>query len=387
MAYDHGRWILQARKGPASPTRRGPRRAAMPACGHHRGRVLLTEILPRGCLSLVNRVMGKEAARRSDRRLLPQRRPERRCSGRSAALAGVHPRDHGRHLVSHRGHEDSPKKVLLDQRKRRSRRSDQYNEGLITDGERYNKVVDIWAQVAEQVTGEMMNEDRHRVVSGTRRTGAEKPAVVQPHLHHGRLGRRKTSSRSASWPVCAALMAKPSGEIIETPITPTSAKVCRFSKYFISTHGARKGSGRYGAEDRQLRLPDPAPGRRGAGRDHRRLRLRHAGKGIEMTPLVEGGEIIGAWRPHLGRVALEDVMSRTPATSSSANDGSPRRRCRDRELGGIDKVKIRSVLTCQTRRGICVQCYGRDLARGCWSTSAKRSASSRRSRSASRARS
>ena len=184
------------------------------------------------------------------------------------------------------------------------------------------------------------------------------------------------------------LMAKPSGEIIETPITANFREGLTVLQYFISTHGARKG------------LADTALKTANSGYLTRRLvdvaqdsiiTEYDCGTldGIEMTPLVEGGEIIeGLGDRILGRVALEDILD--PFTGEvlvRANEEIDEDKVGEIEDAGIERVKIRSVLTCQSRHGICVKCYGRDLAAATWSTSARRSASSRRSRSASRARS
>ena len=244
---------------------------------------------------------------------------------------------------------------------------EQYTEGLITDGERYNKVVDIWAQVAEQDRQGDDGRDRLRGWSRTRRRARRRS--------------RRRSTRSSSWPTRApaartqqirqlagmrGLMAKPSGEIIETPITTNFREGLSVLQYFISTHGARKG------------LADTALKTANSGYLTRRLvdvaqdaiiTEYDCGTmdGIEMTPLVEGGEIIEQLGERiLGRVALEDIVD--PYTGEvlvRAERGDRRGQGHARSTtAGIDKVKIRSVLTCQTRRGICVECYGRDLARG-----------------------
>ena len=162
------------------------------------------------------------------------------------------------------------------------------------------------------------------------------------------------------------LMAKPSGEIIETPITANFREGLTVLQYFISTHGARKG------------LADTALKTANSGYLTRRLvdvaqdsiiTEQDCGTldGIEMTPLVEGGEIIERLGDRvLGRVALEDI--RDPFTNEvlvRANEeiDEDRVQCH-RGFAGLERVKIRSVLTCQSRRGVCVRCYGRDLARG-----------------------
>ena len=162
------------------------------------------------------------------------------------------------------------------------------------------------------------------------------------------------------------LMAKPSGEIIETPITANFREGLSVLQYFISTHGARKG------------LADTALKTANSGYLTRRLvdvaqdaiiTEFDCGTldGIEMAPLVEGGEIIEPLGDRiLGRVALDDIVD--PVTGevlvARQRARSTRNASSKIEDAGIDQVRIRSVLTCQTRRGICVECYGRDLARG-----------------------
>ena len=234
---------------------------------------------------------------------------------------------------------------------------EQYTEGLITDGERYNKVIDIWAQVAEQ---DRQGDD-----------GRDRLRDRQGRGHRRGEARRRRSTRSSSWPTRApvartqqirqlagmrGLMAKPSGEIIETPITTNFREGLSVLQYFISTHGARKG------------LADTALKTANSGYLTRRLvdvaqdaiiTEFDCGtmEGIEMTPLVEGGEIIEQLGDRiLGRVALEDVVDPVHRRSARRPERGDRRGQASSKIdaAGIDKVKIRSVLTCQTRRGICV---------------------------------
>jgi DNA-directed RNA polymerase subunit beta' len=179
-------------------------------------------------------------------------------------------------------------------------------QGLITDGERYNKVVDIWAEVTDRIADEMMEKlgVQTRSTTGGQAAGPE----LQSDLHDGRL--RRPRQRAADPPArgMRGLMAKPSGEIIETPITANFREGLTVLQYFISTHGARKG------------LADTALKTANSGYLTRRLvdvaqdsiiTERDCGTidGIEMTPLVEGGEVIEPLGDRvLGRVALEDVI-------------------------------------------------------------------------------
>jgi DNA-directed RNA polymerase subunit beta' len=240
----------------------------------------------------------------------------------------------------------------------------QYTDGLITDGERYNKVVDIWAQVTESIANEMMKEigtDVLRSPAGEER----KVPSFNPIFMMADSGARGSAQQIRQLAGMRGLMAKPSGEIIETPITANFREGLTVGQYFISTHGARKG------------LADTALKTANSGYLTRRLvdvaqdciiTEMDCGTldGIWMTPLVEGGEIIEPIGERiLGRVALDDI--RDPFTDEvivRANQEVDEALVRRIEDAGLEKVKIRSVLTCQSKRGVCVECYGRDLARG-----------------------
>ncbi|MCB0342877.1 MAG: DNA-directed RNA polymerase subunit beta' [Pseudobdellovibrionaceae bacterium] len=239
----------------------------------------------------------------------------------------------------------------------------QYDEGLITDGERYNKVVDIWAQAGDKVAKEMMAniEKQTFEVDGKEVESASFNSI----FIMADSGARGSAAQIRQLAGMRGLMAKPSGEIIETPITANFREGLTVLQYFISTHGARKG------------LADTALKTANSGYLTRRLvdvaqdviiSEVDCGTtdGMEVTPLLEGGEIIQPLGERiLGRVALEDVVD--PYTSEvivSANEEITEDRVVAIDEAGIEKVMIRSTLTCRTRRGVCVKCYGRDLARG-----------------------
>jgi len=244
----------------------------------------------------------------------------------------------------------------------------QYTEGLITSGERYNKVIDIWAQVTDEVAKEMMTEIGFETAVGVGKDG-KKEERVQPSFNPIYImadsGARGSAQQIRQLAGMRGLMAKPSGEIIETPITANFKEGLNVLQYFISTHGARKG------------LADTALKTANSGYLTRRLvdvaqdaiiteYDCGAMDGIVMGSLVEGGEIIEPMGERiLGRVALEDITD--PFSGNQvvgANEEIDEQKVKLVENAGIDRVKIRSVLTCQARRGICVECYGRDLARG-----------------------
>ncbi len=241
---------------------------------------------------------------------------------------------------------------------------EQYKNGLITDGERYNKVVDIWAEVTDRIADEMLRD------LGTESLTDEKGHKVtvpsfNPIFMMADSGARGSAQQIRQLAGMRGLMAKPSGEIIETPITANFREGLTVLQYFISTHGARKG------------LADTALKTANSGYLTRRLvdvaqdsviLEDNCGTldGIEMTPLMEGGEIIEPLGERvLGRVALEDVKD--PFTGEvivKSNQEIDEDLVQRIEDAGLERIKIRSVLTCQSKRGVCVMCYGRDLARG-----------------------
>ncbi|MFQ5442570.1 MAG: DNA-directed RNA polymerase subunit beta' [Thermodesulfobacteriota bacterium] len=240
----------------------------------------------------------------------------------------------------------------------------QYNDGLITDGERYNKVIDIWAQVTEEIADEMLKDLGSDVIKDEEGKAKKVPSF-NPVFTMADSGARGSAQQLRQLAGMRGLMAKPSGEIIETPITANFREGLNVLQYFISTHGARKG------------LADTALKTANSGYLTRRLvdvaqdaiiSEDDCGTldGIYITSLMEGGEIIeNIGERVLGRVVLEDVTD--PFTKSvivKANEEIDESKVEKIEEAGIEKVKIRSVLTCRSTRGICIKCYGRDLARG-----------------------
>ena len=239
----------------------------------------------------------------------------------------------------------------------------QYDEGLITDGERYNKVVDIWAQTADRISKEMMGkiEKQKFVIEGKEALGPS----FNPIFIMADSGARGSAAQLRQLGAMRGLMAKPSGEIIETPITANFREGLTVLQYFISTHGARKG------------LADTALKTANSGYLTRRLvdvaqdvivSEDDCGTtdGLDVTPLFEGGEIIqGLGDRILGRTTLNDVVD--PYTNQllvHAGREMTEDQVKKIDELGIEKITIRSALTCKTRRGVCIRCYGRDLARG-----------------------
>jgi len=240
----------------------------------------------------------------------------------------------------------------------------QYEEGLITDGERYNKVVDIWAHTTETVAEEMMKKLGTEIV--TNQKGEKKEsASFNPIFIMADSGARGSAAQIRQLAGMRGLMTKPSGEIIETPITANFREGLSMLQYFISTHGARKG------------LADTALKTANSGYLTRRLvdvvqdvmiTKKDCGTkgGIEVTPLIEGGEIIQPLEDRiLGRMALEDIIdpfnNEVLVKAGEEIDEGKVQKVLD---AGIEKVKVRSPLTCELEWGMCTVCYGRDLARG-----------------------
>ena len=233
----------------------------------------------------------------------------------------------------------------------------QYVDGLITEGERYNKVIDIWARLTDQVADAMLENLRIHAENDQN--------VTNSIFVMADSGARGSAQQMKQLAGMRGLMAKPSGEIIETPITANFREGLSVLQYFISTHGARKG------------LADTALKTANSGYLTRRLvDVAQDGvitsfdcgtvDGIEMTALVESGEIIETLGDRvLGRVALEDIVD--PFRNNQllkAGDQIDEEKVLAIEEAGIEKVLIRSVLTCTMEFGVCALCYGRDLGRG-----------------------
>ena len=241
---------------------------------------------------------------------------------------------------------------------------EQYKNGLITDGERYNKVVDIWAEVTDRIADEMLRDLGTETMTDEKGHKVTVPSF-NPIFMMADSGARGSAQQIRQLAGMRGLMAKPSGEIIETPITANFREGLTVLQYFISTHGARKG------------LADTALKTANSGYLTRRLvdvaqdsviSEDNCGTldGIEMTPLMEGGEIIEPLGDRvLGRGALEDIKDPfSGEVIARANQEIDEELVQRIEDAGLERIKIRSVLTCQSKRGVCVMCYGRDLARG-----------------------
>src|SRR5919198_6350233 len=231
----------------------------------------------------------------------------------------------------------------------------QYQDGVITNGERYNKVVDIWAHTTEQIADEMFRELE----------GGEQGGEFNPIYMMADSGARGSKQQIRQLAGMRGLMAKPSGEIIETPITSNFREGLTVLEYFTSTHGARKG-----LADTALKTADSGSLTRRLVDVSQDVIVSEYDCGtvkyIEATPLVEGGDIIQSLRDRIvGRVAAEDV--RDPLSSEiivQTNNEITEELAQKIEDAGIERVRIRSVLICETKRGVCIMCYGRNLGTG-----------------------
>src|SRR4051794_25371897 len=241
---------------------------------------------------------------------------------------------------------------------------DQYSSGLVTNGERYNKVVDIWSRANDQVAKAMMDKLGTEEATDSRGVQQRQKSFNSIFMMADS-GARGSAAQIRQLAGMRGLMAKPDGSIIETPITANFREGLNVLQYFISTHGARKG------------LADTALKTANSGYLTRRLvdvtqDLVVTGddckttNGVAMKALVEGGEVIEPLRERiLGRVAASDIVNpESQETLYYAGTLLGEDEVDQIEVLGIDEVKVRTPLTCDTRYGLCASCYGRDLGRG-----------------------
>ncbi|MSP25849.1 MAG: DNA-directed RNA polymerase subunit beta' [Myxococcales bacterium] len=333
------------------------------------GRVLVSEILPPGTsFDHVNKTLDKKALSKLIDIVYRQHRNKHtvlladrlRSMGFDAAMrAGISI------CIDHMAIPDKKRELLGLAQEEVERVVEQYQEGLITDGERYNKVIDIWAGVADAVTAEMINVIGRETVVDCDTGAVHIDPSFNPIFIMADSGARGSTQQIRQLAAMRGLMAKPSGEIIETPITANFREGLSVLQYFISTHGARKG------------LADTALKTANSGYLTRRLvdvaqdsviNSIDCGSldGIRVTKLEESGEVIQPLGERiLGRVTLDDVID--PLTGEvlvAANTELDEETVTKIEEAGVEEVMIRTVLTCTAKRGVCALCYGRDLARG-----------------------
>jgi len=332
------------------------------------GRVLLYEIVPEEIpFDIINKVMSKKML--AD--LIDY--CYRSCGDKATVLLADRLKDLGFKIATMSGASFAVDNMMIPSSKKRivAKADDdvlkihkQYMDGLITDGERYNKVIDIWAQATEKVADEMLGAIGTEEVIGP---NGEKIKIksFNPIYMMADSGARGSAAQIRQLAGMRGLMAKPSGEIIETPITANFREGLSVLQYFISTHGARKG------------LADTALKTANSGYLTRRLvdvaqdciiTEEDCGTmdGIYVSALLEGGEIIeAAGERVLGRVALDNIKD--PFTGEiivKANQEIDEALVDKIDRAGIERIKIRSVLTCKSKQGVCAMCYGRDLSHG-----------------------
>jgi DNA-directed RNA polymerase subunit beta' len=249
---------------------------------------------------------------------------------------------------------DNKKTLVKDADKQVIAVQQQYLDGAITNGERYNKVIEIWSAITEKVADEMFGQMQRR----------DKEGQLNPIYVMADSGARGSKQQIRQLSGMRGLMAKPTGEIIETPITANFREGLTVLEYFISTHGARKG-----LADTALKTAD-------SGYLTRRLvdvaqdviiSEYDCGTvdGIYVSGIVEAGEIIEPLRDRIvGRVSLEKIKDYDGQVVVDINHEITEDLAGSIQAAGIERVKIRSVLTCESKRGVCVMCYGRNLASG-----------------------
>jgi DNA-directed RNA polymerase subunit beta' len=332
------------------------------------GRALLFEILPRGLsFDLINQDMTKKAISATINACY------RALGLKETVVFADQLMYTGFHYATRAGVSFGIDDIVIPEQKTRIVTSadnevkeiqDQYASGLVTNGERYNKVVDIWSRANDQVAKAMMEKLGSEEATDSKGV-RQKQKSFNSIFMMADSGARGSAAQIRQLAGMRGLMAKPDGSIIETPITANFREGLNVLQYFISTHGARKG------------LADTALKTANSGYLTRRL-VDVAqdlvvtevdcgtSNGLAMTPLVEGGDVVEALGERvLGRVLAEDIVKPGSQdvlipTGTLLDEGLVRML----ETEGVDQIKVRSPITCETRYGVCSHCYGRDLARG-----------------------
>jgi len=332
------------------------------------GRALLSEILPKGlAFSNINKALKKKEISKLINASF------RKCGLKETVVFADKLLQNGFRLATKAGISiaiddmlvPSEKHDIIDAASKEVKEIEQqYVSGLVTAGERYNKVVDIWGKAGDAVSKVMMAKLSKQKV--TDRNGKE---VDQESFNSIYMmadsGARGSAAQIRQVAGMRGLMAKPDGSIIETPITANFREGLNVLEYFISTHGARKG------------LADTALKTANSGYLTRRLvdvtqdlvvteQDCETHNGSTMRAIVEGGEVIESLRDRiLGRSAADDVLHpETRAVLLKAGEMFDEDNIEELEAQGVDEVRVRTALTCETRYGICAKCYGRDLGRG-----------------------
>ena len=230
----------------------------------------------------------------------------------------------------------------------------QYLDGAITNGERYNKVIAIWSDVTEKVAEQMFKALEHQ----------DKEGIINPVYVMADSGARGSKQQIRQLSGMRGLMAKPSGEVIETPITSNFREGLTVLQYFISTHGARKG-----LADTALKTADSGYLTRRLVDVAQDVIINEidcgTADGIYVEPIIEAGVEVEPLRDRVvGRVSLDKIKDYEGNVIVDVNQEISEELANQIQAAGIERVKIRSVLTCESRRGVCARCYGRNLATG-----------------------
>ncbi|ART50618.1 DNA-directed RNA polymerase subunit beta' [Acidovorax carolinensis] len=332
------------------------------------GRALLSEILPKG-LPFSN--MNKALKKKEISKLINV--SFRKCGLKETVVFADKLLQNGFRLATRAGISIAiddmlvpPQKAGIIERSEKEVKEieQQYVSGLVTAGERYNKVVDIWGKAGDEVSKVMMAQLSKQKVMDRHGNEVDQESFNSIYMMADS-GARGSAAQIRQVAGMRGLMAKPDGSIIETPITANFREGLNVLEYFISTHGARKG------------LADTALKTANSGYLTRRLvdvtqdlvvteEDCGTGNGSLMRAIVEGGEVIESLRERiLGRTAAEDVLH--PENRSvlvQAGVMLDEDLIEELEAAGVDEVKVRTALTCETRYGLCAKCYGRDLGRG-----------------------
>ena len=332
------------------------------------GRAILSEILPHGMpFEFINKALKKKEISRLINASF------RRCGLRDTVIFVDQLMQNGFRLATRAGISIAigdmlvpPQKVTLLAAAEAEVKEieQQYTSGLVTQGERYNKVVDIWSKTGDEVGKAMMDQLKTEKVTDRHGKVVDQESFNAIYMMADS-GARGSAAQIRQLAGMRGLMAKPDGSIIETPITANFREGLNVLQYFISTHGARKG------------LADTALKTANSGYLTRRLvdvtqdlvvveDDCGTSNGVAMRALVEGGEVIEALRDRiLGRVVVSDVVH--PETQSTLYETGvmlDEDSVDEIERLGIDEVRVRTPLSCDTRYGLCAKCYGRDLGRG-----------------------
>src|SRR5690349_11308239 len=332
------------------------------------GRALLSEILPKGLpFSVLNKALKKKEISKLINISF------RKCGLKETVVFADKLLQNGFRLATKAGISIAvddmlvpPQKADIIERAEKEVKEigQQYSSGLVTAGERYNKVVDIWGKAGDEVSKVMMAQLAKQKTIDRHGNEVDQESFNSIYMMADS-GARGSAAQIRQLAGMRGLMAKPDGSIIETPITANFREGLNVLQYFISTHGARKG------------LADTALKTANSGYLTRRLVdvtqdlvviEQDCGTmdGTVMRAIVEGGEVIESLRERiLGRTAAEDVLHpETRAVLAKAGDMLDEDTIEALEAEGVDEVKVRTALTCATRFGLCAKCYGRDLGRG-----------------------